>query len=135
MKILKGFRDFVFRGNVIDLAVGIVIGASFSALVNALVKDLLTPMIGAIAKVPDFSRLMFTINGSRFLYGDFVNVLISFLLTAAAIYFFIVLPVNTLLSKTQKHSHAGPTTKKCPECLSEIPVAATRCAYCTSKIS
>ena len=133
IKILQGFKKFILRGNAIDLAVGVVIGASFSSLVNAIVKDLLTPLIGAIAKVPDFSRLSFTINGSRFMYGDFINTLISFLLVAVAIYFFIILPMNTFMEKTNKKDQK-PTIKKCPECLSEIHADAKRCAHCAQLI-
>lgn len=114
-----------------DLAVGVVIGASFGNVVSALVKDLLTPFIGAIAKVPDFSGLMFTINGSAFLYGDFLNAVISFLLVAASIYFFVVTPFNTLLARMKKEEPADPTTKMCRECASEIPKEAMRCKYCT----
>lgn len=133
--MLKGFKEFVLRGNVVDLAVGVVIGASFGAVVNALVKDLLTPFIGAIAKVPDFSSLVFTVNGSQFMYGDFLNVLIAFLLNAAAIYFFVVLPIQKFMAMTKKKEKAAaPITKACPECLSEIPVAATRCAYCAQPV-
>ena len=132
-KTLQGFKKFILRGNAIDLAVGVVIGASFSSLVNAIVKDLLTPLIGAIAKVPDFSRLSFTINGSQFMYGEFMNTLISFLLVAAAIYFFIILPMNTFMEKTSKKDQK-PTIKKCPECLSEIHVDAKRCAHCSQLI-
>ncbi|MBI5126343.1 MAG: large conductance mechanosensitive channel protein MscL [Candidatus Taylorbacteria bacterium] len=132
--MIKGFKEFVLRGNVIDLAVGVVIGAAFTAVVNALVKGLITPFIGAIVKVPDFSKLYFTINDSQFLYGEFINSLVSFLLIAAVIYFFVVVPVNALLAKTKKTDQTVPTTKKCPECLSEIPLAATRCAHCTSTL-
>ena len=136
MKILTGFKQFVLRGNVVDLAVGVMVGAAFGAVINALVKDILTPFIGAIAKTPDFSGLIFTINGSKFMYGDFLNSLVSFLIIASTVYFFVVLPINTLVAKTRKESKPlDPTTKKCPECLSEIPLAATRCAHCTSKIA
>ncbi len=114
-----------------DLAVGVVIGASFGNVVSALVKDLLTPFIGAIAKVPDFSGLMFTINGSAFLYGDFLNAVISFLLVAASIYFFVVTPFNTLLARMKKEEPIDPTTKVCGQCMSEIPKEAMRCKYCT----
>ena len=135
MKILNGFKTFILRGNVVDLAVGVVIGAAFTGLVNAMVKDLLTPLIGAIARVPDFSGLKFTINESQFLYGDFLNTFISFLIVAATVYFFVVLPINTLMSKAKKEEkQSEPTTKKCPECLSEIPLEAKRCAYCTTRI-
>lgn len=132
--MLKGFKQFILRGNVVDLAVGVVIGASFGAVVNSLVKDILTPFIAAIFKSPDFSNLMFTINGSVFMYGNFINALISFLIVAGAIYFFVVTPINTLISKTRREKPLDPTTKKCTECLSEIPLEAKRCAYCTSTL-
>ena len=134
MKILQGFKTFILKGNAVDLAVGIVIGASFGTVVNALVKDLLTPFIGAVAKVPDFSALFFTINGSKFMYGDLINALISFLLVAAAIYFFVILPMNALTAKFPKKG-VEPNTKKCPECFSDIPVQAKRCAHCTQAIN
>jgi len=135
MKIINGFKQFILRGNVVDLSVGVVIGAAFTGLVNAIVKDLLTPFIGAIAKVPDFSGLKFTINGSQFLYGDFLNVFISFVIVAATVYFFVVLPVNTLIAKIKREEkQSEPTTKKCPECLSDIPLEAKRCAHCTTRI-
>ncbi len=127
-KILSGFKNFILRGNAVDLAVGVVIGASFGTVVTALVKDLLTPFIGAIAKVPDFSGLSFTLNGSIFKYGELINALISFFLVAVAIYFFVILPMNALLARTTKPK--AVTAKKCPECLSEIPVDAKRCAHC-----
>lgn len=134
-KTLEGFKKFILRGNAIDLAVGVVIGASFGAVVNTLVKGLITPFIGAIAKVPDFSGLSFTLNGSQFLYGEFINALISFLLVASAIYFFVILPINTLTEKIRKNKGTeDPTTKKCPECLSEVPISAKRCSYCTQII-
>ena len=134
MKLISGFKQFILRGNVVDLAVGVVIGAAFNNVVNALVKDVLTPFVGAIAKVPDFSKLQFTLNGSMFAYGDFFNNLISFILVAAAIYFFVVLPVNALISRARHEKPADPTTKKCPECLSEIPIGAKKCAFCTSTV-
>jgi large conductance mechanosensitive channel len=127
-KILEGFKNFILRGNAVDLAVGVVIGASFGTVVTTLVKGLLTPLIGAVAKVPDFSGLYFTLNGSKFLYGEFINALISFVLVAVAIYFFVILPMNTLLARTTKPK--AVTSKKCPECLSEIPIEAKRCAFC-----
>ena len=132
--MLKGFKQFILRGNVVDLAVGVVIGASFGTVVNSLVKDILTPFIAAIFKSPDFSNLMFTISGSVFMYGNFINALISFLIVAGAIYFFVVTPINTLISKTRREKPLDPTTKKCTECLSEIPLEAKRCAYCTSTL-
>jgi large conductance mechanosensitive channel len=129
---MKGLRQFLLRGNVIDLAVGVVIGAAFGNVVTALVKDLVTPLIAAIVAQPDFSALTFTINGSQFLYGDFINAFISFLLIGTAVYYFVVLPVNTLVSRMHTEPPADPSTKKCAECLSEIPILAKRCAYCTS---
>jgi large conductance mechanosensitive channel len=133
--MLKGFKQFLLRGNVVDMAVGIVIGAAFGGVVAALVKDLLTPLIAAIVRAPDFSGLSFTLNSSKFLYGDFINTLISFILIAAAVYFFVVLPVNALVARARRQPPADPTTRKCPECLSEIPIAARRCAYCTSELT
>jgi large conductance mechanosensitive channel len=127
--MLKGFRDFLLRGNVVDMAVGIVIGAAFGTVVSAFVKDLLTPFLAALVRKPDFSGIFFTINGARFLFGDFVNNLISFLLIAAAVYFAVVLPVNQLLTRVR--GPAAPTTKQCPECMSQIPITAKRCAFCT----
>lgn len=130
MAIIKEFKQFLLRGNVVDLAVGVVVGAAFGTVVSALVKDLLTPLIAAIAKVPDFSGLAFALNGSKFLYGDLINSLVSFLLVAAAIFFFVVKPMNMLIARSRKEPPVDPTTKKCPECLSEIPIAAKRCAHC-----
>jgi large conductance mechanosensitive channel len=132
---MKGFRQFLLRGNVVDMAVGVVVGAAFAALVAALVKDLLTPLIAAIVGKPDFSRLAFEINGSRFLYGDFINALVSFVLIAAAVYFFVVLPVNALVMRMRREPPPDPTARRCPECLSEIPIAARRCAHCTSPVT
>jgi len=128
---LKGFKEFVLRGNAIDLAVGIVIGAGFSGVVNSLVKDLITPIIGVFFNTGDFSELAFTIRGSRFLYGDFLNAVISFVLIAAVVYFFVITPMNLLIAKMHKERPVDPANKKCPECLSEIPTAAKRCAFCT----
>ncbi len=132
---MKGFKQFILRGNVVDLAVGVVIGASFGSVVTALVTYVITPLIGAIVKAPDFSNLMFTINGSKFMYGNFLNALISFVLVAAAVYFFVVTPINTLITRTKKEPPLDPTTKKCPECISEIPIEAKRCAHCTSVVA
>ena len=133
---MKGFKQFLMRGNVVDLAVAVVIGAAFGAVVTALVKDLITPIIAALVGKPDFSALSFEINGSKFLIGDFLNALVSFVLIAAAIYFFVVLPMNTLMARLRRgEAPPDPTTKKCPECLSEIPIAARRCAFCTSPVA
>jgi len=133
--MLKGFKQFLLRGNVVDLAVAVVIGAAFGAVVTALVKDLLTPLIAALVGKPDFSSLSFTLNGSLFPIGDFFNALLSFLLIAAALYFFVVTPINALISRSRKEPPADPTTKKCPECRSEIPLDAKRCAYCTTVVA
>jgi len=134
--VLKGFRQFVLRGNALDLAVGVVIGAAFGAVVTALVKDVLTPFIGAAVEAPDFSTVVLPLHGSRILIGDFINALISFVLIAAAVYFFVVLPMNALNARLHRGEvPPDPTTKKCPECLSEIPIAARRCAFCTSPLT
>lgn len=128
---MRGFKTFLLRGNVVDLAVGFVIGVAFGAVVTALVKDLVTPLIAAIFGKPDFAALTFTINNSKFLYGDFINALVAFVLVAAVIYYLVVVPYTALVSRSRKEPPADPTTKKCTECLSEIPIAATRCAFCT----
>jgi large conductance mechanosensitive channel len=133
--MLSGFKKFILRGNVVDMAVGVVIGAAFASVVGALTKDLLTPLIAAIVKAPDFSKLKFTLHNSEFLYGDFVNTVISFVLVAAAVYFFVVTPINALVARMRKDpAPADPTTKKCPECLSEIPIDARRCAHCAQPV-
>ena len=128
-KILGGFKNFILRGNAIELAVGVVIGAAFNTMIQAIVKDLMTPFIAAIARKPDFSGLFFTLNGSKFMYGDFINALVSFLLVAIAIYFFVILPMNAIMSKTSKKGKK-PDFKKCLECLSDIPFEAKRCSHC-----
>lgn len=133
--MLKGFKQFILRGNVVDLAVGVMIGAAFSAVVTSLVANVLTPLIGAIIKTPDFSELSFTINGSVFTYGLFLNALISFLIVALAIYFFVVTPINALIARSKKGAPEDPTNKKCPECKSEIVIDAKRCAFCTSIVA
>jgi large conductance mechanosensitive channel len=134
--MLKGFKQFLLRGNVIDLAVAVVIGASFGAVVTALVKDLITPLIAAIVQVPDFSSITFTLNGSRFLVGEFSNALVSFLLIALAVYVFVIVPVNALVARMHRgDAPPDPTTKQCPDCLSDVPIAAKRCRFCTSALS
>jgi large conductance mechanosensitive channel len=134
--MLKGFKQFILRGNVVDMAVGVVVGAAFATVVSAFTKDLLTPLIAALVGKPDFSAITFTVNGSQFLLGDFINAAISFVLVAAAVYFFVVTPVNMLVSRMRKApAPADPTTRKCPECLSEIPVDARRCAHCGQPIT
>lgn len=131
--MLKEFKQFLLRGNVIDLAVGVVIGAAFGTLVTSLVENLLTPFIGMIVKVPDFAGLSFTINESQFMYGKLLNTSISFLLISATIFFFIVKPINKLF-RSPKDVPANPTTKKCRECMSEIPIEARRCKYCAEVV-
>ena len=134
--MLKGFKEFILRGNVVDLAVAVVIGGAFGAVVAALVKDLLTPLIAALVGKPDFSAIKFTVNGSEFLIGDFINALIAFILVAAAIYFFVVAPMNAITARRRRGEPSpDPTTKKCPECLSEVPIAARRCAFCTQPVA
>jgi large conductance mechanosensitive channel len=134
--MLKGFRQFLLRGNVIDLAVAVVIGGAFGTVVTAFVKDLLTPLIAAIIQAPDFSSVAFTINGSTFAIGDFLNALIAFLLVAVAVYFFVIVPVNALVARMNRgEKPADPTTKQCAECLSDVPIAAKRCKFCTTVLA
>ncbi len=134
--MLSGFRQFVLRGNVLDLAVAVVLGSAFGAVITALVKDLLTPLVGALIGKPDFSAIAMTVNGSRFLVGDFINALLAFVLIAAAVYFFVVVPLNAWIARRRRgEAPPDPTTKKCAECLSEVPIAARRCAFCTSPLS
>lgn len=133
--MLSGFKQFILRGNVIDMAVGVVIGAAFASVVAAFTKDLLTPFIAALVGKPDFSYIGFSINGTAFPVGDFINAAVAFLLVAAAVYFFVVVPVNALVTRMRKApAPADPTTKKCPECLSEIPIDAKRCAHCAQPV-
>jgi large conductance mechanosensitive channel len=127
---VKGFRGFLLRGNVVELATAVVIGVAFGLVITAFVKDLVTPLIGAIGGQPDFSTLTFTINNSKFFYGDFFNALIAFVLVSAVIYLFVIIPYTALMARTRKEPPVDPTVKKCPECLSEIPIAARRCAFC-----
>ena len=132
--MLKDFRQFLLRGNLVELAVAVVIGTAFSALVAALVADLITPLIAAVGGQPDFSRLSFTINASRFRYGDFLNALVAFLIIAAVVFFLVMKPVNALIERERNREPEDPTTRQCPECLSEIPVEARRCAFCASEV-
>ncbi|MCB0869461.1 MAG: large conductance mechanosensitive channel protein MscL [Solirubrobacterales bacterium] len=127
--MIHGYKEFISRGNVIDLAVAVVIGAAFTALVNSMVADLLTPVIAAVIGEPDFSALSFTINGSEFTYGNFINALIAFISVSLVVYFFVVVPINHLKEDEEE------THRDCPECLSEIPVKATRCAHCTAEVT
>jgi large conductance mechanosensitive channel len=134
-EMLKEFRAFILRGNVVDLAVAVVIGVAFTGVVNALVRDIITPLIAAIFGEPDFGDLAFTINGSRFPYGDLVDALISFLLIATTVFFLVVKPVNYLMARMRTEPDVESPTRGCPECLSQIPVAATRCAFCTTVVA
>jgi large conductance mechanosensitive channel len=133
--MLDGFKKFILRGNVVDMAVGVVVGAAFGSVVMELTKAFLTPLIALLVGKPDYSNLKFTIRDTQFPIGDFINAVISFVLIAAAVYFFVVVPVNWLISRMQRSDQpADPTTKKCPECLSEIPIAARRCSHCTQSV-
>ena len=134
--MLRGFKQFVMRGNVLDLAVAVVIGGAFGAVITSLVQNILTPLIGAAVGKPDFSAYTLTVNGSTLRIGDFLNAIISFLLIALAVYVFVVAPVNALVARRRRgEPPADPTTKKCGECLSEVPIAARRCAFCTSALT
>jgi large conductance mechanosensitive channel len=132
---VRDFRDFLLRGNLVDMAVGIVIGVAFTAVVAALVGDLITPLLAAIGGKPDFAGLSFTINSSHFLYGHFLNALLTFVLIAAVLFFLVIKPVNRLMALRRTEPPVGPTTRPCPECLSEIPLAARRCAFCTAQVA
>ena len=132
---MKDFRDFLLRGNLVDMAVGIVIGVAFTAVVTALVGDLITPLLAAIGGKPDFATLSFTVNKSHFLYGAFLNALIAFLLIAAVVYFLVIKPVNRLMARRRTEPPVAAETHACPECLSEIPLAARRCAFCTAQVA
>lgn len=133
--VFSGFKQFLVRGNLVDMAVGVVVGAAFTAVGTALTKDLLTPLIAALFGKPDFSAIRFTVNKSVFALGDFINALVSFVLVSAAMYFLVIVPVNSLISRMRKDlDTADPTTKKCPECLSVIPIAARRCSHCTQPV-
>ncbi len=132
---MKDFREFLLRGNLVDMAVGIVIGIAFAAVVGAFVAGLITPLIAAIGGKPDFAALTFTVNHSHFLYGQFLNALISFVVIAAVVFFLVVKPVNRLMAARKTEPEVESTTKPCPECLSEIPVAARRCAFCTAELT
>jgi large conductance mechanosensitive channel len=135
MEHMSGFKKFILRGNVVDLAVGVVIGAAFAAVVSTFVKAFVTPLIGIFGGVPDFSQNVFEVNGSRFLWGEFINALLSFLLVAVILYFLVVLPVNKLMDRAKSETPVEPTTRECPECLSKIPVKARRCAFCTTVLA
>ena len=132
--MFKDFKQFLLRGNVVDLAVGVVIGLAFGAVVTALVADLITPLIAAIFGSHDFSALTFTINGSKFLYGSFINAVLAFITIAAAVFFLVVRPVNALMARRRVEPPVDETIRQCPECLSDIPIAARRCAFCTAEL-
>jgi len=133
--LVNDFKQFLLRGNVVDLAVGVVMGVAFGTVVAALVKDFITPLIAALFGKPDFSAIAFTVNGSVFAVGDFINAIVAFILVAIAVFFFVVKPVNYLISRAHREPPADPTTMKCPECLSEIPIGAKRCAFCTTAVA
>jgi large conductance mechanosensitive channel len=129
------FREFILRGNLVDLAVAVVVGTAFTAVVTSLVEDLITPLIAAAGGEPDFAALTFTINGSEFRYGDFLNALLTFLIVAAVLFFLVIKPVNALLARVRTEPPVDEQTRKCPECLSEIPERARRCAFCTAEVA
>jgi large conductance mechanosensitive channel len=131
---VKDFKEFLLRGNLVDMAVGIVIGVAFAAVVTALVADLITPLLAAIGGKPDFAGLSFTVNKSHFLYGAFINALLTFLVIAAVIFFLVVKPVNALMKRYKTEPPVDETVKQCPHCLSDIPAAASRCAFCTQEV-
>jgi large conductance mechanosensitive channel len=133
--MLKEFRDFILRGNLVDLAVAVVLGTAFAALVASLVENLITPLIAAIGGQPDFGGLTFTINGSQFGYGAFVNALLAFLIIAAVVFFLVIKPVNALLARMRPEPKVAEETHECPECLSDIPARASRCAFCTAQVT
>ena len=132
--MLDGFKKFLLRGNVVDLAVAVVIGAAFKEIVDTLVKGLITPLIGVFGAVPDFSALSFSINSSRFLVGEFINAIVAFVILAAVIYFLVVVPTNKMMARLMPKEPEPQKTRECPECLSKIPVLATRCAFCTAQV-
>ena len=133
--MLKDFRQFILRGSLVDLAVAVVIGTAFAAVIAALVADIITPLIAAIGGQPDFGGLTFTINNSHFLYGAFLNALIAFVIVAAVLFFFVIKPVNHLMEKRRTEPDVEATTRECPECLSQIPIGARRCAFCTAEVA
>ena len=133
--MFREFRQFILRGSLVDLAVAVVIGTAFGAVIAALVADIITPLIAAIGGKPDFGALSFTINGSHFLYGAFLNALIAFVIVAAVLFFFVIKPVNHLMAKRKTEPDVESTTRECPECLSQIPIGARRCAFCTTEVA
>jgi large conductance mechanosensitive channel len=133
--MLKGFRDFILRGNVVDLAIAVIIGAAFNSIVNSFVKDVLGQFISAVVGKPDFSNVVFKLNGTPVYIGNFLNATISFLIVAFVVYFFIVMPTSKIMARFKPPVVEAPATRKCPQCKSDIPVDATRCAYCTQPVS
>jgi large conductance mechanosensitive channel len=133
--MLKDFREFILRGSLVDLAVAVVIGTAFAAVIAAFVADIITPLIAAIFGQPDFGGLSFTINGSRFAYGSFLNALFTFVIVAAVLFFLVIRPVNALMERRRTTTDVDSTTRPCPECLSQIPVGASRCAFCTAQVT
>ena len=133
--MIKEFKEFILRGNLVDLAVAVVIGTAFGAVIAAFVKDLVTPLIAAIGGKPDFADLTFTLNGSKFLYGDFINALLAFLIVAAVVFFFVIKPVNLLMTRKKVEPATDVPTRGCPECMSEVPAPARRCAFCTAELT
>src|ERR1700691_884667 len=133
--MLKGFRDFILRGNVVDLAVAVIIGAAFTTIVNSMVKNLINPLIAAVVHKPDFSSIFFTLHGGKFMLGNFLNDVIAFVLIAGTVYFLFVLPINALLKKFHPAIPASPVTRPCPECLADIPLAAKRCSHCAQPVT
>ena len=130
---MRGFKRFLLRGNLVELAVAFVVGVAFGALISAFVKDLITPLIAAIGGKPDFSQLYFTVNHSKFLYGDFINAVITFFIIVAVVYFLVLVPLSKMLDRAQRNEEA--TERECPECLSEVPTGAQRCRYCTAMLT
>ena len=134
--MLKGFRDFILRGNVVDRAVAVIIGAAFNAIVTSLVNDVLKQLISAVVGKTDFSEVVINLHGTPIRIGNFITATLQFLIVAAVVYFLIVLPLNTLMKRFKKPEAPPPvTTKKCPECLSDIPLEAHRCAFCTQPVA
>lgn len=131
---MKDFREFLLRGNLVDMAVGVVIGLAFAAVISALVADLVTPLLAAIGGKPDFAALTFHVNGSKFLYGAFINALLAFVIVAAVLFFLVIKPVNRLMARRATEPDVASLTKPCPRCLSQIPVGATKCAFCTADV-
>jgi len=131
----QDFKKFILRGNVVDLAVAVVVGAAFNSVVQGIVKDLITPLIAAIGGKPQFETLSFKLHNSTFMYGDVINLIISFVIIAIVVFFFVVQPINKLQTLANRKKAANPTDRPCPECLSQIPKAASRCAFCTTKVT